>query len=350
MGDAAANDDTLHANFGIRVVKTDLTIDNADTAANSTWYGTAIWNGVNSNNIAHTTDRSYTDILPSFNVVVGVTDAQKIRFGAARVVAPQNLMQLGLGKAYNFTRGADGPNGQARFQFANGTAGNQELDPFRASQFNLSWEDYFAPNGLLSVGFFYKAVDNFVVFANIPTLVQDDFGGTTNNVTTPVDGGKGKIYGAELSGQYAFSSGFGVAANYTRSSSESEQDTFFAENIPIPGVSKDSVNLIGFFERSGFSARAAYAWRSKSVNSSLVGSTFPFPDQNGNQRVYGIYAAAYGQVDGQVGYDFSSKLGVLFSVVNLTNEKQHTYLQWPNMPFTYDDTGRRFFFGFKAKL
>ncbi len=350
MGDAGGDTDVIRANFGIRVVKTDLAIDNSETAPFSTWFGTASWNGVNSNNIPITHDRTYTDVLPSFNVVVNATDQQKIRFGAARVVAPQNLMQLGLGNSYNFTRGADGPNGQARFQFANGNAGNPNLDPFRASQFNLSWEDYISRDGLISLGFFYKAVDNFVTIANIATTVPDDFGGTTNNVATPVNGGRGKIYGAEIGGQYAFSSGFGVAANYTRATSESQQSTDFATDMPIPGVSKDSVNFTVYFERFGFSARAAYSWRSKAVNSSLVGSTFPFPDQNGNQKVYGIYAASYGQLDGQVGYDFGSQFGVVLSAVNITNEKQHTYLQFPNMPFTYDDTGRRLFFGFKAKL
>jgi hypothetical protein len=40
----------------------------------------------------------------------------------------------------------------------------------------------------------------------------------------------------------------------------------------------------------------------------------------------------------------------VLSAVNLTNEKQHTYLQFTNLPFTYDDTGRRLFFGVKAKL
>ena len=90
------------------------------------------------------------------------------------------------------------------------------------------------------------------------------------------------------------------------------------------------------------------------MNSSLVGSTFPVPTSNPDPKaapqIYGVYAASYGQLDGQIGYDFGDKFGVALSVVNLTNEKQHTYLQFPNLPFTYDDTGRRLFFGFKAKM
>ena len=86
------------------------------------------------------------------------------------------------------------------------------------------------------------------------------------------------------------------------------------------------------------------------LNDSLVGSFFTFQDLNGAQKTYAIYSAKYGQLDGQVEYDFGEHFGVLLSVVNLTDEKQHTYLQWPNEPFTYDDSGRRWFFGFKGKL
>jgi iron complex outermembrane receptor protein len=354
MGDIGDSEGDYHANFGVRVVKTELEVDGGSQVPVPTWYGTATWNGVNSNNTAFTNSRSYTDVLPSINFMLNLNDNQKVRLGAARVVAPQNLMQLGVGNSYNFTRGADDPvTGAARFRFANGASGNPNLDPFRASQYNLSWEDYVGDNGLFSVGTFYKQVDNFVSTANIPTLVQDNFGGTVGNVATPVNAGKGKIYGAELGAQYAWEMGIGVAANYTYSQSRSDQDTSFEKDLPIPGVSKSSANFIVYFEKLGFSARAAYSWRSKAVNSSLVGSTFSFPDQNGAQVVYGVYSAPYAQLDGQVGYDFEAAgmdLGVLFSVVNLTNENQHTYLQFENMPFTYNDTGRRLFLGVKFKL
>ena len=338
------------ADAGVRVVATNLTVDNAQQAATPTWYGTASWNGVNSNNIPVTHKRNYVDVLPSLNFSLDVTDTQKVRLGASRVVSPQDLFSLGLGNTYGFTRGADGPGGQARFQFNGGSSGNPDLDPYRASQFNVSYENYFVENSLLSAGVFYKAVDNFVETQNIPTLVMDDFGGTTSNVSQPVNAGKGKIYGIELGGQYSWVNGFGVTGNYTRSQSESQQKTAFADSLAIPGVSKDSFNVTGYYEHSGFSARVAYSWRSEAVNDSLVGATFAFPDQNGKSKVYGVFSAPYGQVDAQVGYDFNSHLGVLASVNNLTNEKQHTYLQFSNLPFTYDDTGTRFFVGVKGKL
>jgi TonB-dependent receptor len=354
MGDAGDTNNIFHANFGVRVVRTQLTVDASETNPNgSTFVGTASWNGVNSNDIPYANSRSYTDVLPVFNFVLNATDTQKLRFGAARVVAPQNLQQLGSGLAYNFTRAAAGEcTGGATvcFKFAGGASGNSNLDPFRASQFDLAWEDYFARSGLLSVGYFYKAVDNFITTANVPTLVADGVGGTTANVSTPVNGGTGKIYGVELSGQYAFDFGLGFQANYTRSNSESTQTSSFAADLPIPGVSKNAFNGVVYYEHFGFSARAAYAWRSVAVNSGGVGSSFAFQDLNGAQKIYTVYQAPYGQLDGQISYDFGPHFGILASVVNLSNEKLHTYLQFKDEPFTYDDTGRRFFFGVKGKL
>jgi iron complex outermembrane recepter protein len=354
MGDSGDTAGLFHANFGVRVVRTQLTVDGAETNPNgSTFIGTASWNGVDANDVPFHNSRTYTDILPSFNFVLNATDTQKLRFGAARVMAPQNLQQLGAGLQYGFTRAAAGEcTGGAAvcFKFDGGNAGNSNLDPFRASQFNLSWEDYFSRNGLISVGYFYKAVDNFVTTQNVPTLVADGTGGTTANVATPVNGGTGKIYGLELSGQYAFDFGLGFAANYTRADSSSTQTSSFGSELPIPGVSKNSVNATVYYEHAGFSARAAYAWRDTAVNSGGVGSSFAFADINGNQKIYTVYQAAYGQLDGQLEYDFGRHFGVVVQVVNLTDAKQHTYLQFPNEPFTYDDTGRRLYFGVKGKL
>ena len=242
------------------------------------------------------------------------------------------------------------------FAFAGGSSGNPELDPYRASQFNLSYENYFAKGGIASIAGFFKQVDNFVETQNIATNVKDDFGGTVADVTKPVNAGHGQIYGLELSGQYLFDGaahpllkGFGVAANYTWSLSFSDQVTAFSKSASIPGVAKNAFTGTLFYERGGFSARTSYSWRDKSVNDSLVGSTFAFPDKNGVSKVYQVIAADYGQVDAQIQYDFNKHVGLVFSVQNLTSEVQHTYLQWPNLPFTYNDSGRRFFFGLKFK-
>jgi TonB-dependent receptor len=353
MVDLGGPSSRFHMNFGVRLVNTDLTINGGESNPKGpTYYGTASWNGLESNIVPVTTRRNYTDVLPSFNFVLDVTDSQKLRFGAARVVAPQDLYSLGLGNTYNFTRGANNPTtGVARFFFDGGSSGNPKLDPYRASQFLLSYENYFALGGLASIATFYKQVDNFVETENIATFVKDDFGGTTNNVTEPINAGNGRIYGVEVGGQYAFGAavdwlrGFGAAANYTYSQSQSQQPTSFTTTGPIPGVSKNALTGTLYYENHGFSIRGSYSYRDKALNDSQVGSTFAF-----GGKVYEVFSAPYGQLDAQASYDFNRHFGVVVSVQNLTDEAQHTYLQWPNEPFTYDDWGRRFFLGVKGKL
>jgi TonB-dependent receptor len=353
MIDMGGPSSRFHMNFGVRLVNTDLTVNGGEVNPHgTTYYGTASWNGVDSNIVPVTTKRNYTDVLPSFNFVLDVTENQKVRFGAARVVAPQDLFSLGLGQTYNFTRGADNPvTGAARFMFDGGSSGNPNLDPYRASQFLLSYENYFAPGAVAQLATFYKQVDNFVEIENIPTFVNDDFGGHTANVTQPVNAGNGRIYGIELGGQYAFSNavewlqGFGMAANYTYSQSSSQQPTSFTTRGPIPGVSRDALTGTLYYENHGFSIRGSYSYRDKALNDSLVGASFAF-----GGKVYEVFAAPYGQLDAQASYDFNKHVGIIVSVQNLTDEAQHTYLQWPNEPFTYDDPGRRYFLGVKGKL
>ncbi len=353
MGDSG--NDVFHANYGVRILHTSLEVDGGQTnPSGSTYVGTASWNGVNANDVAFSSTRSYTDVLPSFNFTLNVADNQKLRFAAARVQSPQNLNDIGRGLQYGYTRAdvSQCPGGGTCFTFDGGNGGNAKLDPFRASQFNINWEYYAGAGGLFSAGYFYKAVDNFVTTSNSQACIADGtIGGcTVGNIASLTNGGTGKIYGVELTAQYAFGNGFGFQANVTKSNSESSQNNAIDKNVAIPGVPKTAFNVIGYFERAGFSGRLAYAWRDKAVNSSSVGSSFSFQDITGSFHTYTVYSAAYGQLDGQLGYDFSPHLGLVLSAVNLSNSKQHTYLQWPNEPFTYDDTGRRLFFGVKAKL
>jgi TonB-dependent receptor len=361
MLDIGGPSSRFHANFGVRLVNTTLTIDNGQTAPSPTYYGTASWNGVDSNVIPVHTRRNYTDVLPMFNFSLDITESQKVRFDAARVVSPQDLFQLGVGNSYNFTRNSSRvqPNGTVGgFEFINGNSGNTQLDPYRASQFLISYENYFAPGGLASVSTFYKQVDNFIEIKGVSTLVNDDFGGDMGNINEPVNAGKGRIYGVEFGSQYAFGGGMlpwlkglGFAANYTFSkSTTNSQTTSFSYDSGIPGVAKNAATGTLYYERWGFSARVSYSWRDKAVNDSLVGSTFTIPDKDGKGQIYQVFSAPYGQLDGQVGYDFSRHVGVYFSFQNLTDSVQHTYLQWPDLPFTYDDSGRRFFVGVKGKL
>lgn len=361
MGDFGSKDKGFHLNGGVRIVFTSQSVTGATAAPTVYSAGTATWNGVNSNNVPFTQVKHSVDILPSFNLALYPADDQIIRLSAARVVAPADLFNLGLGQSYNFTRETGGrvntnkssPSYGTKdgFRFANGSSGNPQLDPYRANQFNLSWEYYFAPEAMLSLGSFYKQVESFEVSQPVNTTVSDDFGGSSGPVTMAMNAGKGSIYGFELSGQYVWDLGFGLAANYTYTQSQSALYTDLSKRLPIPDVSDHAATVTAFYEKFGFNARLSYSWRSKAVNGGIGGATFsPVDASTGASKTYAVYSAPYGQLDAQVSYDFLDHYQVYVSAQNLTEEAYHTYMQYPNQPFTYDNSGARYFFGVRASF
>src|SRR3546814_2398891 len=89
------------------------------------------WNGVLRDFTTDRVVRRYTDFLPSVNAVFDLSEGDKVRFSAARVVARQPLVSLGQGFATQFTRDP----ADDLFKFTNGSRGNADLAPFRAYQF-----------------------------------------------------------------------------------------------------------------------------------------------------------------------------------------------------------------------
>ncbi len=340
MADLGGSDDPYHVNVGLRVVNTKLTVDQNQGTANPTYYGTDSWNGVLRDFATTTTVRSYTDFLPSINAVANVGDGQKVRFSAARVVARQNLFDLGRGFATDFTRNPL----TNLFTFTSGSRGNASLDPYRAYQFDLTYEYYFGRQGLVSVGGFWKEVDSFVRTDTVPVFVNDQAGGRIGPVSQPVNGSGGRVRGFEVAAQYAFDFGLGFNANYTFSDTKTDAKNDFNSGLPLPGVSKHSFNGQVYFETGGLSTRLSYSWRSKAY----LGN-FGFGD-GAVTRTLGIYGKSYGQLDGQISYDINKNIGVFVEGVNLTKADQSAYLQFPELPFRYETGSRRIYIGAKVNF
>ncbi|CAN5424661.1 TonB-dependent receptor [soil metagenome] len=343
---ADVGDDGFHINAGVRVVHTKLTIDSSNTPVTPLWWGTDNWNGILKNPDSARTVREYTDVLPSVNAVFNVTENDKVRATAARVVAAQNLFDLGQGASYNFTRSSTpGPNFD-KFLYTNGSGGNPNLDPFRASQVDLAYEHYFGKQGLISAGFFYKSIDSFIVPNTFPVTVKDQSaaGASVGTFSSVINGEGGSIKGLELQGQYAFENGLGFTANYTYSDSSSSSKNDFSDSLPIAGVSKHAFNVQGYFERGPFSTRLSYAWRAKAYQ-----GDYSF-GSGADLHKLGIYNEAYGQLDGQVAYEVTPDLKVTLEGSNLTKEDSKAYLQFPELPLRFVSGDRRVSLGVRYRF
>jgi len=338
MADMGGPDDSYHLNVGVRILNTKLTVDqNQPANADPSYWGTDSWNGVLRDFTTNRVVRSYTDFLPSANLVFDVNEGSKIRFAASRVVARQPLVSLGRGFSTNFTRDpADN-----LFKFTNGQRGNAELEPFRAYQFDLAFEHYFGNKGLVSAGLFWKEVDSFIVNETVAVFVNDQAGGRLGPVSQPANGSGGRVKGFELAAQYSFDFGLGFTANYTFSDTTTDFSTDFTDHLPLPGVSKHSANGQIYYENYGFAARASYSWRSKQY----LGN-FGFAD-GAVTRTLGIYQKPYGQLDAQISYKLTDNFEIFAEAINLTKADTSVYLQFPELPFRYETGARRVYGGVK---
>jgi len=336
MADVEDDDGAFHLNVGVRLVHTELTVDQGTPAnSNPVYWGTDSWNGVLAEADRIESTKSFTDILPSANLVLNVDENQKVRASAARVVARSRLFDLGRGFQTFFNRNPV----TNLFEFTNGNSGNPDLDPFRATQFDLSYEYYIGDEGLVSITGFWKEVDSFIVTNTVPTFVADEAGGRVGPVTLPENGDGGHIRGFEFSGQYVFDWGVGFIANYTFSDSKSSSFNDFDTDIAIPGVSKHSANAQVYYQQDLFEARLSYSWRSKSYN-----GNFGFND-GAVTRTLGRWFRPYGQLDAQLVVHVTDNFDLSAEVVNITKESQSEYLQFENLPFRYNSGPRRILLG-----
>ncbi len=345
MTDFGDQNDRFHINAGVRIVHTDLEVTQGAAPADPTYWGTDSWNGVLRNSDAVLSERSYTDILPSANFVLDVTENQKVRLSAARVVARQPLFELGRGLQLDFTRVEDPMSPDFNlFQFTNGSGGNPQLDPFRASQVDLSWEYYFGRQGLLALTAYWKEVDSFIASETTAEFVADQTvdGGTIGSVTRPVNGEGGRIRGFEAAAQYAFDWGGGFNVNYTFSDSTSPTENDFDTGLPIPGVSKHAAAAQVYYDSSLFEARLSYSWRSKFFNDNFGFADSSDPD---GTLTLGRWARSYGQLDAQVVVHVHENFDLTAEAVNLIQEDYSEYLQFENLPFRYTSGARRILLG-----
>ncbi|MEQ8936710.1 MAG: TonB-dependent receptor [Amphiplicatus sp.] len=350
MTDFGDQDDRFHINAGVRLVHTNLTVSQGAAPANPTYWGTDSWNGVLRDSDTVVSERSYTDILPSANVVLDITEQQKVRFSASRVVARQPLFELGRGLQLDFTRVEDplSPDFN-RFQFTNGSGGNPNLDPFRANQFDISWEYYFGSQGLFALTAYWKEVDSFITSETTPELVADQTvdGSSIGSVTRPVNGEGGRIRGFEVAAQYAFDWGGGFNANYTFSDSTSPIVNDFDTGLPIPGVAKHAYNAQVYYDNELFEARVSYSWRGKYFNNNFGFADSSDPD---GTLTLGRYARSYGQLDAQAVVHLTENFDLTAEVVNLLKNEQSEYLQFENLPFRVTSGARRILLGARFRF
>ena len=338
---------TLKGNIGLQVIGTDQSsssfeVQNAYTPAQEV--------------LKVSGGKSYTDVLPQINLVFEMWDQQAVRLGLSEQMARARMDQLKATTEVGYNQ-SDGIPG--------GSAGNPELDPWRAWAYDLSYEKYFADyKGYVSAAAFYKDLDSYIYAQTdtnydysdlLATLPPGYFPPgvvpkTTGNYTRPVNGQGGYLYGFEFAVSVPFDmmteylNGFGASFSYSYTKSDIEIEGVVtgsaSDNIPLPGLSQDVWNATLYYENYGFAARIATRYRSE-----YIGEVTNFANDRALRYVDGDQIT-----DAQVSYTFGGDtmlngLMVLFQVNNLTNEPYIAYSQNKERMLDYQEYGTQYLFG-----
>ncbi|UYY59329.1 TonB-dependent receptor [Sphingomonas sp. S2-65] len=276
-------------------------------------------------------DQDYTKVLPTLNLRAHITDNLQARFAAGKAMARPAFGDLrairSLSLNYNQTTAPDGTVTGYIPTTRTGSGGNPLLKPEESKQIDAALEWYAKPGTLVYGTVFYKDLTNFIYDSVFDVQYAVPNGAAqTFQYTGRLNGTNGSVKGFEIGGNTFFDflpgplSGFGVQANLTYADSDapgSGGTLVGGESVstPLQGLSKWSYNLIGMYEKYGFTARAAYNWRDDYLETVAGNGTGGVP----------IYRKAYGQLDASISYDFSPKVSLTIDAVNLLRQRQESY-------------------------
>lgn len=255
--------------------------------------------------------RNDREWLPSAVARVELSPQTVVRLGAARVVAFPNTADLNNGVSLSnnavFTNGV-------QTGLATGSGGAPGLNPFKAKQVDISLEQYFEKQSMLSLGLFNKDVSSFIIQKQSP----ESYGGINYLINRKVNGEGATVRGAEMLLQMPFFflpkpfNDFGIMATYSYIDSSTPIHDATGRELPFPGLSKNNVNLVGYYEAGPFSARLAYNWRDAYLVGLSAANT-------------GVYNGAYTDLSATLRYDINPHFSLNFEANNLRNSSQRTY-------------------------
>ena len=289
----------------------------------------------------------YINFLPSANIKLEPTEDTVVRFSFSETVTRPTLTALGVNNTFGGRSNAPTSGG-----------GNPTLEAFESSNWDTSFEWYFDDVSYFSIAAFYKDFENFLEAQSLPVPGQVQIPvGNPQNPTGPdpilvnVDfqdtrtrnGETGSITGLEIAYQRTFDQlpepwdGLGAAANYTYVTSNIDRDpNSGASDCDYNGLSPNSFNVSGFYEKDGISARLAYNYRDEFLFQCF--SNFSEPRER----------EAFGQLDFSASYDVNDTFQIFFEGINITDEDTRDFSRFENRFLTYSDTGSRYQLGVRA--
>lgn len=357
----------VRGTFGLRYESSRNTVT-ALNCVNCTSALSTATGAVNHRLTTRTTRQEYSYALPSFIVAADLSEKLVMRFAAyqtyvrpqPRDTVPTSFVQTPVDQTppidpvYTVTIGAT------------------DIKPYLADSLDLSFEWYNRPGGLVALAMYEKRVDGYIGpitdqnilcpsnglydgqdyglgtltidnSAGTPRCVSSNqfvgAGGVLKNATVNASGRTNQspmtVRGIEFSVQQnldflpGFWKNFGGAFNVSYTTI-SGRDTA-GNRITLPSVSKNNLNLIGYYETKTFGVRLVYNRRDK--YDLAAGNSFV-----GDARTVKLRS----QLDASASYNITDRVSVSLDAFNLTDATRSEYENDPMLPRRIDYDGRTY--------
>ncbi|MGV8837182.1 TonB-dependent receptor [Cellvibrio sp.] len=317
--------------------------------------------GFDNRGVEISVDHSYSDTLPSLNVVVEPIEDFLVRFAASEGIA-----RAGLGAL------APSTNVSVSGNAFTVSSGNPYLEPTKAKSYDLGFEWYFDEGASIGVTLFQKDLESFAQTARLTTTytnLMNQLGlsldtmiaacGSNTSCTadaswaysTQVNSPGGDLTGYEVSYQQPFTflpgflSNFGAILSYT--SVDSDLDYLNAttgvveRTSPLVNLSDETYAATLYYEEDNYGGRISVVSRSDYLTTAV--------GRNGN---YEEGTNGTLNVDATLNYSINDNWKVTLEALNLTDEADD---QWVgNMDSNerlsyYHQTGRQYYLGVQYK-
>lgn len=253
---------------------------------------------------------SYLNILPSVLLKYNVNEDFKIRGSFTETLSRPKYSALI-------------PNVNINNKDNELTLGNLELKPTTSFNFDLSADYYFKSVGLVSIGIYYKDINDFIVTQTVRGYEYE--GNSYDKFMQPRNAGDANLLGVEVGYQRDF--GFiaptlkcvGFYGTYTYTHSKVNNFNFTGreneKDLKLPGSPEHTANASLYFEKGGLNVRLSYNFASD------------FIDEMGESAFYDRYYDKVNYMDVNASYTFGKKLRTTFyaEANNLLNQPLRYY-------------------------
>ena len=358
-------DRPVRGNFGIRVVSTDV---------DSTGLRTVFTTQTNDDDTISVVEDSgsftsvvggstYTELLPSFSMVMDWSDDVLVRGGIFRGLSRPDPADLGFGRRLSVDD--DDASSIAELVGSASASGNPDLLPLTSWNLDLAVEWYPNEDSLFAAGFYYKKfLGGFENTQRVETfqINNQDFDADVTTSRTIED--SSTLTGFEVTAAHSFNyldgflSGLGakISMNFANSNFEFEDQNFGASRVldESGNVVSERVGIVEPADLFGFSdavvSTQLYYDLDKLDVQLIHKSRSEYFQQFISSPGLIRYVGDNQVLEARVTYKVTKSVSVRFEAINLLDEPKRQYIPVRGYLTELNSYGPRMFFGIKAKI